>query len=197
MELVYYGGGALFLVLLIFIFARSTGGGGNIKEAEVRSMIESALLSKRNGDLSQAEVQYGRALSLLESASDVDQALLCCTLKGMAEIVEKSGKISEAKAYRERMVEIWNRALNQRQDDFLIEIDFMCLESEFGASTKEVADYYEKLLAYREKTTDPKSSVFNNTIIIYSRLMRRLGEDEIADQLEEHAKGLQEGGSNV
>ena len=196
MELWIYLGGALFLIALIFIFGRSAGGGGIPRDSEVRSMIESALLSRRSGDLPQAEMQYERALSLLDKSGEPDQALLCCTLKGMAEILERNGKFVQAKAHRDRLVEIWNRALSQKQDDFLIEIDFMCLDSEFGASTKEVADYYERVLAYREKTTPPTSTVFNNTIVIYSRLLRRLGENEIADQLEEHAKKLQEGSSS-
>ena len=91
---------------------------------------------------------------------------------------------------------MWNRALEEGNSTLCVEIDYLCTNAEFGAQTQEVANYYERLLALREKTHSANSAVFINTVVIYARLMRTLGETDIAQDLEAHAQSLREGGSN-
>lgn len=196
MEPLIYGAVFVILIGLILLLLRSSSGDSASAEKEIRSVLERAALLKSGGDLDQSEVLYERVLSLLDARSKPDEALVCGTLQALAEVEEKSGKVREAREHRSRMIGLWREALSNGREDFLIEIDLMCLNAEFGASTRDVADYYEKLLAHREKTANPNSPVFVNTVVIYSRLLRRLGEDQLADDLEHHAEKLRRGGDN-
>jgi len=189
-----YGVAFVIIVIVILLLVQSNSKGSGSSDSKAQSSLESAALAKRKGDHEQAALLYEHAVSQL-SSPDSDPALLSSALAGQAECMERLGKRTESERLRTQMVQLWQSGLDKGKTSFLTDIDYQCMDADFGTSTRDVAEFYEKLLAYREKTAPQKSDEFINTVVIYSRLMRKLGETEIADQLEEHAKKLRKGGS--
>ncbi|MBX3073937.1 tetratricopeptide repeat protein [Candidatus Obscuribacterales bacterium] len=182
----------LVVVVCLLLFSRR-----KIDTAALQRQLSDAHIARQRGDHEQAEILYRRAIETIDSVSDKDESLLCAALNGRAESLERIGKRPEAEQLRARMVSIFQDAIEKRRDDFLMDIDYLCTNAEFGSSTSEVANFYEKLLAYREKTVPQTSDVFINTVSIYSRLLRTLGENSMADELDAHAVKLRQGGKGV
>ncbi len=159
-------------------------------EKEVDQVLSSGLLYKSKGDHVQAEVYFEQVLSNLDKVVNPDMARLSSCLVNLAEVQEQLGKPQDAKRTRQQALDAWNHVLEQGRLDQLIDIDYACLSANFGPSTKEFADFYERVLAFREKALPPGHSDFINTIVIYSRLLRQLGENEVADQLDAKAQEL-------
>lgn len=159
-------------------------------EKDVDQVLSSGLLFKSKGDHVQAEVYLEQVLSNLEKVVNPDMARLSSCLVNLAECQEQLGKPADAKNTRMIALDAWNHVLEQGRLDQLIDIDYACLSASFGASTKEFADFYERVLAFRETALPPGHTDFINTIVIYSRLLRQLGEKEIADQLDAKADEL-------
>jgi hypothetical protein len=187
----------IFVVLTVtaIVLVAINSRGGQPSSTAIQGMLSSAAQAKQQGDHAQAEVLFQRAIEQLDSSRNTDESLLCSALNGQAESLERLGKRTQAEQLRTRMVAIFQSALDNRRMDFLTDIDYLCSNADFGSSTSDVAKFYEKLLAVREKTTSPHSDEFINTVVIYSRLMRTLGEKQIADDLEAHAAKLRKGGS--
>lgn len=193
-----YGAVFVFLTLLVFWLMYLNKGGssaGKLEQARLNGILSSAALAKSGADWSQALFLYEQAISVIDGERETDESLLIGALQNAAECQERIGKFTEAKELRTRLLSIFESALNNARADFLTDIDYLCSTADFGASTVDVADFYERLLAFREKTLPQTHSDFINTVVIYSRLMRRLGEKEIADDLEAHAEQLRSGGS--
>lgn len=193
-----YGAVFVFLTLLVFWLMYLNKGGssaGKLEQARLNGILSSAALAKSGADWSQALFLYEQAISVIDGERETDESLLIGALQNAAECQERIGKFTEAKELRTRLLSIFESALNNARTDFLTDIDYLCSTADFGASTVDVADFYERLLAFREKTLPQTHSDFINTVVIYSRLMRRLGEKEIADDLEAHAEQLRSGGS--
>jgi tetratricopeptide (TPR) repeat protein len=176
-----------FLCLLLFSRRK-------VDTAALQRRLSDAHIARQHGDHEQAEMLYKHAIDTIDSASEKDDSLLCTALNGRAESLERIGKRHEAEQLRARMVSIFQNAIDKRRDDFLMDIDYLCTNAEFGSSTSEVANFYEKLLAYREKTVPQTSDVFINTVTIYSKLLRTLGENTMADELDAHATKLRQSG---
>lgn len=191
----------LYLIALVVLTLLAVGlvlmnsRGGKTSGAQVQGLMSSAAQAKSRGDHTQAEMLYQRAVAELDSDRNPDESLLSTALNGQADALERIGQRAQAEQCRNRMLSIFQSALDNRRADFLVDIDYLCSNAEFGSSTAQVAAFYEKLLAYREKTTSPNSDEFINTVVIYSRLMRTLGEKQIADDLDAHAEKLRGGGS--
>jgi hypothetical protein len=182
------------LVGVFFLFGRR---GPSSEDPKLQGLLASAAMAKRSGDHQQAAMLYERAISELESAHKVDEALLCTALVGAAESLERTGGRKEASQLISRVVSIWETALNAGRVDFMTDVDYLCMDGNFGSSTADVARFYETVLAFREQRLPPNSPEFINTIVIYAKLNRTLGEKEIAEQLEQHAEKLRHGGSSV
>ena len=178
----------LVSVLCILLLRRK------VDPAALQRQLGDAHIARQRGDHEQAEMLYKRAIETIDSSSDKEESLLCSALNGRAESLDRVGKRAEAEQLRTRMVSIFQSAIDKRRDEFLMDIDYLCTNAEFGSSTSEVANFYEKLLAYREKTVPQTSDVFINTVTIYSRLLRTLGEQSMADELDAHAAKLRQGG---
>lgn len=183
-------------ILVVVLMRANSGGGGGAGISQARSFLGSAQTAKSKGDAEQAIMQCERAVELIDRERKPDEALLSSCLSTLAECMERVGRQQDAKAVRKRMISVWESALNARRMAFFTDIDYMCTTADFGGSTRDVADFYEKLLGVREKTTQPNSSEFTNTVMIYSRLLRALGENQTADDLEKHANKLRRGGSS-
>lgn len=200
MSNIYYIYGAVFVVLtllalLLMYLNKGGSSAGRLEQARINGILSSAALAKSRQDWSQALFLYEQAIGVIDGEKETDEALLIGALQSAAECYEKLAKFTEAKQQRTRLISIFESALNNSRIDFLTDIDYLCSTADFGNSTVDVANFYEKLLAFREKTLAPTDSDFINTIVIYSRLMRKLGEKEIADDLEAHAEQLRSGGS--
>lgn len=170
---------------------------GDASQTQISGILQSASLARSSADYEQSNMLYERALNLIESARVVDESMLSECLVNYSDSLDKSGQRAKAEESRKRLLAIWNNALDTGNSELMTEVDYLCSNATFGAQTREVADYYERLLAAREKTHSPNSDVFINTVVIYARLMRTLGEKEIADDLEAHADNLRKGGDNV
>lgn len=179
----------LVAVVAVLLFSRR-----KVDTAALQRQLSDAHIARQRGDHEQAEILYKRAIETIDSGAEKDESLLCTALNGRAESLERVGKRSEAEQLRTRMVSIFQSAIDKRRDEFLMDIDYLCTNAEFGSSTSEVANFYERLLAYREKTVPQTSDVFINTVTIYSRLLRSLGEQSMADELDAHAAKLRQGG---
>ena len=164
--------------------------------SQIAGLLQSASLARGSGDHGQSAMLYERALGLIDSMKKVDESLLSECLVNYSDVLDKSGERRKAEEHRKRLLAIWNSALASGDADLMTEVDYLCANATFGAQTADVANYYERLLAAREKTHSPNSEVFINTVVIYARLMRSLGEKAIADQLEQHAENLRAGGAN-
>ena len=189
------------LILIVFIVTilalKSNYEAGGSSRTQITGLIESAALAKNSSDWEQASMLYSRALDLIDNMRSLDESLLSECLVNYATALDRSGKRLEAESQRKRLIDIWMKGLERGDSDLMTEVDYLCTNAEFGAQTMDVANYYEKLLAAREKTHSPNSDTFINTVVIYSRLMRTLGENEIADKLQDHADNLRKGGSNL
>lgn len=164
--------------------------------SQIANLLQSASLARGSADHGQAAILYARALSLIDSMRKTDESLLSECLVNYSDVLDKTGERHKAEEHRKRLLAIWNNALASGDADLMTEVDYLCANATFGAQTADVANYYERLLAAREKTHSPNSEVFINTVVIYARLMRSLGEKDIADQLEQHAANLRAGGAN-
>ena len=193
MDLVIYGVAFLVLTVAAVVLVMQNSRAGSKDDSKVQSLLSTAAVAKSRGDLAQAAMLYEIAIAVLDASEKTDESLLCTTLVGQAECLEKSGKWNEAKALRNRLIAIWQSALDARRIEFFTDIDYLCSNGDFGASTQEIAQFYEKLLAYREKNVSQYSPEFINTIVIYAKLMRTLGEKRTADSLEQHAQKLRKG----
>lgn len=179
-------GGLALLAVAVLLMKASAGN----SQKDVDQTLSSGLLCKSKGDYIQAEVYLEQALSNMEKVVNPDIARLSSCLVNLAECQEQLGKGAEAKQTRQMALDAWNYVLEQGRLDQLIDIDYACLSAHFGPSTKDFADFYERVLAFREKALPAKHSDFINTIVIYARLLRILGEKEIADQLDAKAADL-------
>jgi len=182
------------LTLLAIILWQANARQGSASPAQIQSSLASAALARKSGDHEQAIMLYERALALIEAQSTVDKSYLSACLVSYAESLDRTGKIKEARDVRSRLMSLWNSALEDKDIELMTEVDYLCTSADFGSATSDVANYYERLLAFREKAYSHKSDIFINTVVIYAGLMRRLGEKEIADDLEAHAEKLRKGG---
>lgn len=187
----------IIMFILAFFFWKKDYAAGGSSDTQIAGLIESAALARNNSDWQQASMLYSRALDLIDNMRTIDESRLSECLVHYSTVLDRSGERQEAEKQRKRLISIWNGALDRGDSDLMTEVDYLCTNAEFGAQTMDVANYYERLLAAREKTHSPNSDVFINTVVIYARLMRTLGEKQIADDLEAHAQNLRDGGSNV
>lgn len=179
------------IVAVIALAANYKAGGSSADQ--IRGLIEQALLAKQSSDFEQSQMLYERALSLIDDMRVVDETLLSECLVNYATVLDRLGKRGQSEQHRKRLLAIWNTALESGNEDLLTEVDYLCINAEFGSQTALVASYYERLLALREKTKPHTGDIFINTVVIYSRLMRSLGEKDIAEDLEAHAEKLRQG----
>ncbi len=184
MELLLGCAGGLALLFVAVLLMKATAGNSR---KDVDQTLSSGLLCKSKGDHVQAEIYLEQVLSNLDNVTNPDMARLSSCLVNLAECQEQLGKAAEAKQTRQMALDAWNHVLQQGRLDQLIDIDYACLSAHFGPSTKEFADFYERVLAFREKALPPGHSDFINTIVIYAKLLRTLGETEVADQLDAKA----------
>lgn len=185
----------IILSLLALMLLNKNRSAGVSNPTQIQSLLSSAQLAKTRGDVENARMLYESAVSQLESSYKPDESLLCTSLEHLAELYERNGDWNRARELRGRMLSIFESALSKERVDFFTDIDYLCTHADFGVSTRDVATFYEKLLAYREKKLPPRSTEFINTIVIYAKLMRALGEKQVADDLEQHAEKLRKGGS--
>lgn len=183
------------VVAIVALMANNKAGGSS--HGQISGLIEQAMLAKQSSDFEQSAMLYSRALDLIDNMKSIDESLLSECLVTYSTVLDRQGKRKESEIHRNRLLSIWNNALASGNEDLLSEVDYLCINAEFGAQTIDVANYYERLLALREKTKPQSGDVFINTVVIYSRLMRSLGETQIADDLEAHADGLRQGGKNA
>lgn len=195
MDLMIYGVVFVVLTVSVLVLLKLNSPEKHSDDAKIQSLLASASLAKRNGDHEQSAMLFDRSISELDSANKTDEALLCTALVGRAESLERLGKRKDAQQLIGRVLSIWQSALNAGRVDFLTDVDYLCSNGDFGSSTVDVARFYETVLAFREKRLPPQNPEFINTIVIYAKLNRVLGENDLAQQLENHAEKLRHGGS--
>ena len=195
MDLMIYGVVFLVLTVSVFVLLKMNSPAKSGDESKIQGVLSSAALAKRSGDHEQAAMLYERAIQELDAAPKTDEALLCTALVGRAQSLERSGNRKEAQQSINRVLSIWQSALEAGRVDFLTDVDYLATTGDFGSSTADVARFYETVLAFREKRVPPHSDEFINTVVIYAKLNRTLGETAIAEQLEQHAAQLRAGGS--
>lgn len=185
--------GFLLTVVTVYLFVVNSRQ-QVVSASQIQSSLSAAALAKQSSDFAQAIMLYERARDLIESGKPVDRSLLSACLVSYGVCLERTGQSKEARDVRSRLIDIWNQALQERDTQLMTEIDYLCSNAEFGSATIEVAQYYERVLAFRETAFSHSSDIFINTVVIYANLMRRLGEKDIADDLERHAEQLRKGG---
>lgn len=195
MDLMMYGAVFVVLTLSVVVLLKLNSPGKAGDDPKIQGVLASAALAKRSGDHEQAAMLYERAISELDAAHKTDEALLCTALVGRAESLERLGKRKDAQQLVGRVVSIWQSALAAGRADFLTDVDYLAMNGDFGSSTADIARFYETVLAFREKRFPPHSAEFINTVVIYAKLNRTLGETALAEQLEQHAEKLRQGGS--
>ena len=189
-------GGSIFLTVIVVVLLVLNARASSAPVEQIRGLMSSAAVARQGGNFEQALILYERALGLLDGASSTDEILVCECLVHASVCMDRIGKVRESREFRQRLLAIFESALNRRDSAMLTEIDYLCSRPDFGASTAQVAEFYERLMAFREKTVSPNSTDFINTVMIYSILLRQLGEKQLADDLEQHAQKLRRGGSN-
>jgi hypothetical protein len=197
MDLMMYGVVFLVLTLSVVVLLKLNSPARGSDDQKIQGMLASAALAKRNGDHQQSAMLYEQAIGSLDAAHKTDEALLCTALAGRAESLERLGERKASQQLIGRVISIWQSALAAGRVDFLTDVDYLATNADFGSSTAEVARFYETVLAYREKRVPPHSSEFINTVVIYAKLNRTLGETALAEQLEQHAEKLRHGGSST
>jgi len=155
--------------------------------AEIEGLLSSALLEQQASKFEEALQNYDRARILLEYPENRDDAKLASCYIHLAELYEKTGNFAGAKEFHEKLIRLWEKQLKNLDETTLIDIDFALTHSEFGSGTAQVIDFYDKVVAVKERRFGEKSNEVADSYLIMARLLRVVGEKQNAELVEAKA----------
>ncbi|MCC6978155.1 MAG: tetratricopeptide repeat protein [Candidatus Melainabacteria bacterium] len=156
-------------------------------KVEIEGLLSSALLEQHASKFEEALQNYDRARMLLEFPENRDEAKLASCLIHLAELYEKTGNFAAAKEMHNKLIRLWEKQLKSLDETTLIDIDFAMTHNEFGSGTSQVIDFYDKVVAVKEKRFGERSSEVADSYLIMAKLLRVIGEKESADLAEQRA----------
>jgi tetratricopeptide (TPR) repeat protein len=162
-------------------------------KAEIEGLLSSALLEQQASKIEDALQNYDRARQLLEYPENRDDAKLASCYIHLAELYERTGNSAAAKQMHEKLIALWEKQLKSLDETTLIDIDFALTHNEFGSGTFQVIDFYDKVVAVKEKRFGGKSAEVADSYLIMAKLLRVIGEKESADLAEQKAAEIRPG----
>jgi tetratricopeptide (TPR) repeat protein len=155
--------------------------------AEIDGLVSSALINQQQGNIPEAQLNYERAMKLLEYPDSRDDAKLASCYIHLAEIYDKSANYPASREMRDKLIKMWTKQLQSGDPSALIDIDFAMTHNTFGPGTPQVLEFYDKVILLKEKQFGLKSAQAADAYLIKAKLLRVLGERESAELCERKA----------
>ncbi len=162
-------------------------------KAEIEGLLSSALLSQQQNNIPEAQLNYERAMKLLEYPDSRDDAKLASCYIHLAEIYDRATNYPASREMRDKLVKLWTKSLQSGDPCALIDIDFALTHNTFGPGTPQILEFYEKVILLKEKQFGPKSQQAADAYLIKAKLLRVLGERESAELVERKASEIRAG----
>lgn len=155
--------------------------------AELQRLMSSGMMAMQQRDFAEAETHFERALKMLKSEKEPDVPKVVTCLTNLSQCYEESGKHKEAREVFKQIIADWDHHLRKGRP--MVDIDYAATNSDLGRGTNEVAEFYiNKVIPLRTSSLPPRHPDISNSYSIAARLLRKLGRNEEADQLELKAK---------
>lgn len=172
----------------VTIFAlRAMRGGKTDYRAEIEGLVSSALLSKQQGHIADAQANLERAIKLLQYPDNRDDAKLASCYIHLAEIYDRADNFSGAAATRESLINLWSKQLKSGNQEALLDIDFALTHNSFGPGTAQVLEFYEKVIEAKERIFGERSQQVADSLLIAAKLLKVLGDKEGAELAQQKA----------
>lgn len=155
--------------------------------AEISGLLSSALLNQQQSKIPEAQLDYERAMKLLEYPDSRDEAKLASCYIHLAEIYDRAGNTAASREMHAKLIVMWMKQLQSGDPSALIDIDFAMTHNTFGSGTRQILEFYEKVILFKEKSFGPKSSQAADAYLIKAKLLRVLGEKDSAALAEQKA----------
>ncbi|HEY9786637.1 MAG TPA: hypothetical protein V6D17_14645, partial [Candidatus Obscuribacterales bacterium] len=121
-----------------------------------------------------------------------DTARMASCLIHLAECYERQQQMKEAKDCRDKLIALWRQALAVPTPATFIDIDYALSTNEFGSGLHQITEFYERVVEQKEQMFGQTNKDVANSLLIYARLLRKLGEKEVADAAEARAHEIHE-----
>lgn len=179
--------GALAIAGTVIAIAIMRKGGSGSRKTEIEGLMSSALFAQQAGSTAEAQGYLERSQMLLEQPCNRDDAKLASVYIHIAEIYDRTQKYQEARTARENLIKLWTKQLETGDQCAIIDIEYALTNNSFGPGTPLVSEFYDKVITLKERTLGEKHPEVANAYLIRAKLLRVLGEKELAEIAEQHA----------
>jgi tetratricopeptide (TPR) repeat protein len=162
-------------------------GGSGSRKSEIEGLMSSALFAKQSGSTDEAQGYLERSKMLLEQPCNRDDSKLASVYIHIAEIYDRTQKYQEARTARENLINLWTKQLESGDQCAIIDIEYALTNNSFGPGTPLVCEFYNKVVAIKERSLGEKHPDVANSYLIKAKLLRVLGEKEQAEFAEQRA----------
>jgi tetratricopeptide (TPR) repeat protein len=180
---------AVFVVLLlltIWLWPR-------VMSAETRTaedLLTNALLRKQTSNYPEAERLLVDAVKVLDAEKTPDFARQTSCLTHLADCYAKQGKFAESRETYEKLTNTWMAAIKKDDPDVFIDIDYLASTADFGSGTNDIADCYVVIIDAKKQLFGANHPDIATSLMIYSRLLTKLGRRQEAQQIEADADAM-------
>jgi tetratricopeptide (TPR) repeat protein len=182
---------AVFIVLIlltIWVWPKAM----SVETRKAEDLLTSALLRKQTGNYSEAERLIEEAVKVLQSERKPDFARYSSCLTHLAECYSKQGKFAEARETYDKLVTAWTEAIGKDDPDIFLDIDYLASTADFGSGTTDVADCYATIIESKKQVFGASHPDIANSLLIYSRLLLKLGRRQESEQIEAEANAMRQ-----
>lgn len=179
---------AVILVALIAVFYIRNA--TKPDPGEVERLVRDGLLQAQAGNDFEAEYLLTRALDILERNPNADFSQKTSCIAHLANSYSKSGKYAESRELYERLASLWNSAISAGNPQAFLDMDYLASTVDLGSGTNYIVDCYPQIIEAKKKLLGINHSDVVSSLLIYSRLLNRLGRHEEAKKAEAEADEL-------
>ena len=176
----------LFALIVVFFIYQAT----KTDHAEVEKLVRDGLLQVQVGNDFEAIYLLERALEILDHERSPDFSHKTSCIAHLANCYSKSGKYAEAKALYERLGSLWLSAIDTGNPQAFLDIDYLASTVDLGSGTNDIIDCYPQIIAAKKQALGNNHADVINSLLIYSRLLYRLGRQDDAKKAQSEADEL-------
>jgi len=164
----------------------------SLETRKVEDLLTNALLRKQTGNYPEAVRLLEDAVKLQDHEKKPDFGRQTSCLVHLADCYAKQGKYAESRQTYEKLTSIWTAATSKDDPDVFLEIDYLASTADFGSGTNDITDCYAGIIDAKKQAFGANHPDIANSLLIYSRLLMKLGRRQEAEQIEADANAMKQ-----
>lgn len=185
--------GATAVASVVLLIVWSKGGSAAADAMKTDQYLQTAHLEKQKGNWAIAESYLERALQVFEMdpvPKDFTKHSSC--IVHLADCYAHQAKHKEMREMYQKLHSFWRDQIERGDDSTLMDIDYFVATADFGSATQDIADLYKDVLDIKTRRFPPGHTEITNGMLLYSKLLAKLGDREQAERLETEARAIQQ-----